>query len=594
MDLDVNKRRMAIPLPRSHVRLLDGPVRDRQSLNGRYLLQLDPDRLLHNFRVNAGLPSSATPLGGWENPACGLRGHFTGHYLSACAAMYAATGEVAFKARLDEMLAGLAACQQRDGYLSAFPATEFDTLEAKFAGVWAPYYTLHKILAGLIDAHRDAGCDRALPMAVALGDWVVGRMARLSAATLDPMLRTDQLNPANEYGGIGVALYDLHAITGEGRYLTTAHAFDRGWFLGPLVEGQDRLAGLHANTHIPQALAAARRYDLTGDAAFRRAVEFFWDRTAGQRSYVNGGSSGPRPDRRERSEGGEHWPDAGRLGGTLTPKINESCVVHNMLRLTDAVAAWSDDPRHADFRERAWLNSVLAVQDPAAPGRYLYSHPLAGGSRKVYGDPDQTFWCCYGTSVEAFGRLADGIYFAADDALHVRQFVASEADWSERGVRLLQTTDFPYEPATRLTVRVAAPVEFTLVVRVPGWAQGPTCRVNGEGVPIAGGRVTIRRRWSDGDRIELSLPMSMSVETLPGDPTMAAFVYGPVVLAAASPHAPELGVPPSRAAALTTVTDPARLRFAVPLVSGHVVPLVPLNEIVDEPYGVYFKTPEEH
>ncbi len=583
---------MAAALPRSRVRLLDGPALRRQTLNGRYLLGLDPDRLLHNFRANAGLPSTAVPLGGWENPACGLRGHFTGHYLSACAAMYAATGEEPFRARLDQMLDGLRACQAGDGYLSAFPTIEFDTLEATFGGVWAPYYTLHKILAGLIDAHVDGRSGRALPMAVALGAWVARRVGRLPPATLEPMLRTDDLNPSNEYGGIGVALYDLHRITGEPRFLTAAQTFDRAGFIDPLATGEDRLAGLHANTHLPQGLAAARRYDLTGDDRYRRAAEHLWDRTAGHRSYVNGGSSGPRPDRRERSEGGEHWPDADRLAGTLTPRINESCVTHNMLRLTDAVAAWSDDPRHADFRERAWLNAVLPVQHPTTPGGYLYSHPLAGGSRKVYGDADQTFWCCYGTSVEAFGRLADGIYWGSADALHVRGFVASEAAW--RGVRLVQQTAFPYEPGSRLTVHVDAPTELTLVVRVPTWADGPTCRLNGDAVPIDQGRVAIRRRWSDGDRVELTLPMSVRVETLRGDPTLAAFVYGPVVLAAASPHAPELGVPPSRASGLVATVDPARLRFAVPLVSGHVVPLVPLNEIVDEPYGVYFKTPEEH
>ena len=229
------------PLPRTHVRLLPGPIKRRQDLNGQYLLQLDPDRLLHNFRVNAGLPSTAVPLGGWENPACGLRGHFTGHYLSACAAMHQATGDEAFKHRLDEILAGLSQCQAKLGgsYLSAFPATEFDTLEQKFGGVWAPYYTLHKILAGLIDAHH-AGANQALPMAVALGGWVKHRVVRLPTETLEPMLRTDNLNPSNEYGGIGVAMYDLYAIARNPSQLAAAKLFDREWFIAPLAEGRGR------------------------------------------------------------------------------------------------------------------------------------------------------------------------------------------------------------------------------------------------------------------------------------------------------------------------------------------------------------------
>jgi DUF1680 family protein len=584
---------MTSPLPRAHVRLLAGPLGQRQALNGRYLLQLDADRLLHNFRANAGLPSTAVPLGGWENPACGLRGHFTGHYLSACAAMFAATGDARFTTRLDELLTGLRACQAAlgDGYLSAFPITEFDTLEARFGGVWAPYYTLQKILAGLIDAHRDAARPMARDMAVALGDWVARRLARLLAETLEPMLRTDQLNPANEFGGIGAAMYDLFALTGRPEHLSAAHTFDRDWFLAPLADGQDRLAGLHANTHLPQGIAAARRFDLTGDDRARRAARQLWERTALDRSYVNGGSSGPRPDHRERSEGGEHWPDAGRLGGTLTPKINESCVTHNMLRLTDAVANWSDDPRPADFRERARLNAVAGTQHPTEPGGYLYNLPLAGGSRKVYGDADGTFWCCYGTGVEAFARLADGAYATEGDALHVRQFIASEVAWGD--VRLVQTTGFPYEQATRLTVHVAVPAEFALNLRVPTWAAGAACRVNGQPVPTDGGRALVRRRWADGDVLELTLPMSVHVEPLPGDPTLIAFLHGPVVLAARTPHAPELGVPGSRAVGLATPVDVGRLRFQVTLVSGVVVPLVPLSEIVDEAYGVYFKVPEE-
>ena len=265
-----------------------------------------------------------------------------------------------------------------------------------------------------------------------------------------------------------------------------------------------------------------------------------------------------------------------------------------MLGLTDAISQWSDDLRHAEFRERAFINSVLAVQHPGGPGMYLYSHPLSAGSRKVYGDGEQTFWCCYGTSVEAYGRPGDGIYFITTDSLHVRQFVASEATWSERGVHLVQDTKFPYEPRTRLTIHVDKPVEFALVVRVPKWANGATCNLNGEKIGHTGSQpMLLHRIWSDGDVVTLTLPMTMRVEQLPGDPTHYAFVYGPTVLAARAPHAPELGVVGSKAAALVRPVNPSKLHFTVPLVSGHFVDLVPVNEIVDEPFGVYFKTPVE-
>jgi uncharacterized protein len=258
---------MSIPFPRTAVRLLDGPMRDRQTRNGEYLLAIGADRLLHNFRTNAGLASAAEPLGGWESPRCGLRGHFTGHALTGLAQHVAGTGDPRFKSMLDTLVDGLDECQRAlgDGYLAAFPSTEFDTLERTFGGVWAPYYTLHKILAGLIAAATDGQNARATAIACRLGDWIVTRMARLAPETIERMLRTDQFNPANEYGGIGEALYDLSELAGDPRYRRTAKLFDREWFLAPLAAGEDRLAGLHANTHIPQGLAAARRYELEGD-----------------------------------------------------------------------------------------------------------------------------------------------------------------------------------------------------------------------------------------------------------------------------------------------------------------------------------------
>jgi DUF1680 family protein len=226
---------------------------------------------------------------------------------------------------------------------------------------------------------------------------------------------------------------------------------------------------------------------------------------------------------------------------------------------------------------------VPGTQHPTTCGAYIYSHPLAGGSRKVFGDAEGTFWCCYGTGVEAFARLSDGIYFLDDDRIHVRQFVASEAVWTDRGIRIVQTTKFPYEPGTRLTIYTQRSTEFEIRVRIPIWARGATCSVNGiDFLPVALGGVLVRRRWKDGDVIELTLPMSLRSEQLPGDPSMHAFLYGPVVLAARTPHSPELGVPGPTAAHLITPTDLRRLHFQMTLVSGVVVPLVPLGEIVDE------------
>ena len=583
--------------PREAVRLLDGPVKDRQSLAARYLLELDVDRLLHNFRCNAALPSSAKPLGGWESPSCGLRGHFTGHYLSACARMFAATGDDQFKARIDTLVVELERCQAAlgDGYLAAFPQSAFDTLEREFGGggIWAPYYTIHKILAGLLDAHRYGRNDKAIEVATRLGNWVASRVARVSSEALDPMLCTSSLNPLNEYGGIGEALYDLHSITSKPAFLNTARIFDRDWFLSPLMSRQDELAGLHANTHIPQVLAAARRYEFTSDHRYRQAVEYFWEQTALARSYVNGGSSGPRPDRKERSDGGEHWPNAHQLAKTLTPKINESCVVHNMLRLTDVLFRWSQKSEYANFRERAWLNSVLCMQHPQHCGSYIYSHPMAAGSRKVFGDFDNTFWCCYGTTIEAFAGLADGIYFCDEQTLWINQFVASEVTWARKDVRLTQRTNFPQEQQTSLSVHCTAPAEFTMKLRVPTWVVGARCTLNGQEMASGAdgsGYITITRNWRNGDTIELTLPMTLRTEAMPDETSVIAFLFGPIVLAAQTPHGLELASGAPDAPQLVRAADSAWPSLQIRLGCGADVPLVPLSEIVDQAFGIYFKT----
>jgi DUF1680 family protein len=589
---------MLTPLPRSFIRLLDGPLLRQQALNTQYLLSLDPDRLLHSFRVQAGLPSSAAPYGGWEHPDCGLRGHFVGHYVAACAMGSSATGDAALRERAERIVEGLAECQAAmgTGYLSAFPMTEFDRLEREFGGAWAPYYTLHKILAGLIVAHREAGIPNALPTAVRLGAWVARRMAAVPPEHLEPLLSTKEPNPLNEFGGIGESLYDLWALTGNADFLHTARVFDRDSFLAPLMQERDELTGLHTNTHIPQVLAAARRYELTGEPSYRRAAEFFWSRTALARSFANGGSSGPRPGGGEKSPGAEHWPPPFEQGRYLSPKINESCVSHNMLRLTDRLFSWDPRFEYAEFRERTFTNSVMSMQHPHRIGGYLYHHPLTPQSRKEFGKPEGDFWCCYGTCVEAFASPADGVYYTQPEALWVTQFVPSRAVWRERGVSVEVRTDLPEHGAVTLSVSSPTPTEFTLSVRIPGWTRGATCRVLGNGeacaIPISapGGFLHLRRRWSDGDRLQLDFPMSLRFEPLPGGEGRLAFFRGPQLLAARSDAPLDLAALPSADCdCIREQQDQTTIRLA----DGSEVPLVPIRSIADEPFGAYFRpTPD--
>jgi len=565
----------------SQVRLGEGPCREAQEANRRYLHALDAERLLYNFRCNAGLSAPGQPLGGWEAPDCEVRGHFVGHYLSACALMYASTGDEQLRAKAEGMVAELAKCQQAlgGGYLSAFPESFWARLESMQQPPWAPYYTIHKIMAGLRDVHRYCGSAQALQVLRGMASYFEGRRQRLSGWQWDQVLGV-------EFGGMSEVLHDLYALTGERQHLELAHAFDRASFLGPLAlepvrppsAGHDNLTGLHANTHIPVVCGAARHYELTGDERYRRAVSFFWERVVGTRCYATGGTSQA-----------EHWGEPGRLADTLAADNQESCTTYNMLKLTRYLLRWTGEARYADYYERAYYNGILGTQQPVT-GMLAYFLPLAAGSAKSYGTPEASFWCCYGTGIESFAKLGDSIYCHDGQGLYVNLFIASTLDWRERGVRLEQVTRFPEEQGTTLIFHTGQPVRLALRLRVPAWARGAQVRVNGEAGrarPRPGRYLCLEREWREGDRVELRLPMSLQAEPMPDDPELAAITYGPLVLAgladgerhflADSKHL-DTWIKPVAGQPLTfrTVGQPADLT------------LVPLHRVVDERYGVYW------
>ncbi|HEX4964800.1 MAG TPA: beta-L-arabinofuranosidase domain-containing protein [Thermoanaerobaculia bacterium] len=506
------------PLELSRIRLRPGPFLDAAEVNRRFVLGLDPDRLLHTFRITAGLPSSAEPLGGWERPDNELRGHFTGHYLSACALMSASLGDDAVKARGDLMVSELAKCQKAlgSGYLSAFPEEFFDRLR-EGQPVWAPWYTLHKIMAGLLDMHVHAGNTQALEVLKGMAGWT-GRWVRPLGET--HMARVLE----REYGGMNEVLYNLSAVTGDEGHRELAHHFDHERIFAPLAAGRDELKGLHANTTIPKIIGAARRYELTGEMRYRQIAEYFWREVTGRRAYCTGGSSN-----------GEGWEsEPGTLAAELSGYTQECCVTYNLLKLTGHVFTWTADPACADYTERALFNGILGTQHPA-DGSKLYYVPLAAGYWKLFGTPLQDFWCCTGSGSESFAKLTESIYFQDDKGLYVNQLVASELDWKEKGVRLVQDTRFPAEETTTLTLRMARPAAFALRLRVPYWAtHGGTVKLNGrtlEGFAAPSGYFVLDRTWKDGDRVELTLPMSLHLEPLPGDESQEAILYGPLVLA---------------------------------------------------------------
>ena len=589
----------ARPFPLRQVRLLDSPFRAALEKNREYLDSLEPDRLLHTFRRNAGLPSSAEPLGGWEDPTVEVRGHFTGHFLSGCALMFAATGDERIRAKAEAIVAELAKCQQTvgTGYLSAFPTELFDRLRDG-KKVWVPWYTYHKLLAGLLDLHTLCGSRQALEVAVRAADWARQWTDPLGPEHIQRILEV-------EHGGMIEALANLAAATGERKYLELSHRFDHAKFFDPLAAGRDQLKGLHVNTQIPKVIGAARRYELTGDARDRAIAEYFWRQVTGHRAYCTGGVSNR-----------EHWrSDPDQLAAELSATTQECCCTYNLLKLTRHLFGWTADARVADYYERALLNGILGTINPR-DGLTMYYVPLASGYWKIWGRPRTSFWCCTGSGVESFSKLADSIYFRDDRGLFVNLFVASELDWAEKGVKVRQETQFPDQPRTRLVFDCARPLRLAVRVRVPYWTSGMTLAVNGKPAPGSprDGYWTVEREWKRGDTLAAELPMHLHAHPMPDDATVQAMMYGPLVLAGdlgAEGLTEEMrhGDPKQLVASHYLVGEPVQapaLRAAGKLDAwirpagdgplafrtrgqARDVALLPLNRIVDQRYAVYWK-----
>ncbi len=575
------------------VRILGGPFKHAMDLDHQYLLSLDPDRLLHNFRVNAGLPSSAKPLGGWEAPDSEVRGHFVGHYLSACAQMYAATGDEKLKANATYVITELAKCQKAlgNGYLSAFPETFIDRVET-LKPVWAPWYTVHKILAGLIDNYSLCDNKQALDMAIRMGDWAKHRMDKLSDDQMQRMLE-------NEQGGINEGLANLYAITGKKEYLALSERFNHHAVIDPLARREDALDGLHANTQIPKIIGAARQYELTGDPKLQTTASFFWDVVTRDRSYVIGGNSD-----------GEHFSPKAHLSAYLSPTTTETCNTYNMLKLTHHLFTWDPKAHYADYYERALFNHILASQDPD-DGMMCYYVPLHSGSRKQYSTPNDSFWCCTGTGVENHARYGDSIYYhEGGQGLYVNLFIDSKLDWKSRGITVRQETRFPEEGLSHLAFTCARPTRMAVHIRRPAWATSEFhVLVNGKEDMAAvspSSYAVISRTWKTGDRVEIRMPMGLHTEAFKDNANRLAFLYGPIVLSAewnggaqlpvivSAGHDVQDGVTPVQNKTLTFTGEPGVFK-AVGEPSGEKLTFKPFYATYKTSYVVYWDvfTPEQ-
>lgn len=624
--------------PLAAVRLLDGPFLANQRRTLNYLLFLDPDRMLHTFRRNYGRPSAARPIGGWEAPDMMVRGHTTGHLLSGLALSYANTGDPRARAAGEYLVSQLAQLQKlaplagyAPGYLSAFPESFFDLLEAG-KHVWSPYYMIHKYLAGMIDQYQLAGVGQALDVAVRLADWVDRRTARLSYPHMQRVLE-------NEFGGLPESLANLYRITGSERYLRTAQRFYHARFLDPLAAGEDRLRGEHCNVSVPKVIASLRMWEETGEAKYRDIAQNFWQIATQHHSYVIGGQGNH-----------EHWGEPDVIAGALSNYTCEGCVTYNMLKLT-RLLHFHDQARVdlVDQYERGLFNLMLGTQDPDSPhGFVCYYTGLSAGAFKQQplnyfpgGDPDlyatdyDTFTCDNATGLESQVKFADTIYSRDARGVFVNLFIPSEVRCADQGITLRQTTGFPDDPVVRLTV-VRGTAPMLLRVRVPGWVAGtPEVVLNGTLIrnavvpagsaartgrtrqaasAAAGGWVVVSRHWRPGDQLTVTFPMRLTFTPAPDDPSVHAVSYGPVVLAglygaryaatgpvAGSASAPSTdspggsspaGVPPlpslDASSVRRTAANPMTFEATA---DAQRITLVPVARAQHKPFTVYWQAP---
>jgi len=505
------------PFNLKQVRLLDGPFKRAMELDRKYLHDLDSDRLLHMFRITASLPSSAEPLGGWEKRE--LRGHTMGHYLSACALMYASTGDEKLKAKADAIVAELRKCQEalRNGYLSAFPEEGIKKVIYGTGSWWAPWYTLHKIYAGLLDMYNHCGNEQALEIAEGMAAWAKKHLDNLTEEQTQRMLNV-------EFGGMNEVFCNLYAVTKNPDHLALAQRFDHKVIFEPLAHFQDKLTRLHVNTQVPKIIGAAREYELTSEQYYYNIAIFFWDQVVKARSYCTGGTSNH-----------EHWrTEPYVLAKELGPATQETCCTYNMLKLTRHLFCWHPNPEYADYYERALFNSILSTQDPET-GMMMYFVPLASGYWKIFNTPYDSFWCCTGTGIENHAKYGDSIYFHDENGVYVNLFIASELNWLEKGVRIRQETNFPEEEGTTLVIKTGKPIKLALRIRIPYWATKPvTIRINDKKQKIRSkpsSYVTLTRKWKNGDRVKIDMPMSLHLHRMPDDPGLATIMYGPLVMA---------------------------------------------------------------
>ncbi len=540
--------------PLSSVRLLDSPFKKAQQTDMDYILKMDMDKLLAPYRTEAGLKPKKESYGNWENS--GLNGHIGGHYVSALADMYAATGDAEMHRRLNYMIDELELCQNAagDGYIGGVPKGRIfwkSISEGKVEaldGQWVPFYNIHKVYAGLVDAYVVAGNKKAKGMLVKYCDWLYNLTSKLSDDQLQIILR-------QEHGGMNEALADAYEITGDKKYLTLATRFSHRAILNPLLHGKDSLTGLHANTQIPKVIGFMEIAKLENNKEWAGAADYFWNTVTHNRSVSFGGNSVR-----------EHFNPSDDFSSLVEDREGpESCNSYNMLKLTKQLFLANPKGNYMDYYERTLYNHILSTQNP--DGGFVYFTPIRPQHYRVYSQPQDGMWCCVGTGMENHGKYGDMIYAHNAKDVYVNLFIPSTLTWKDKGITVEQTNNFPYKQSTDIKILLKKAAKFGLHFRYPSWVKQGELKVlvNGKqekSLKLSNSYIDINRKWKDGDIVTLLLPMETKAEQLPDKSQFVSFVHGPIVLAAATGTANMDGL----------LADDSRM--------GHIAhgPLYPMND----------------
>ncbi|HEX5152471.1 MAG TPA: beta-L-arabinofuranosidase domain-containing protein [Parafilimonas sp.] len=511
------------------VRLIDNsPFKHAMEIDGGYMLSLSADRLLNRFYKNSGLQPKDSAYGGWESE--GLSGHTLGHYLSACSMMYASTGDARFKQRVDYIVDELVKCQvaRKTGYIGAIPKEDsifykvqkgdIKTGGFDLNGGWSPWYTVHKVMAGLVDAYLYCDNSKALDAVIKMADWTGMIVDPLTDEQRQKMLKC-------EYGGMNDVLANIYAITGNKKYLDLSYKFYDDFVMQPLAEGRpDPLAGKHSNTNIPKAIGSARQYELTASKSDETIANRAWNILVNDHSYVTGGNGNY-----------EYLGQPDKLNDALSDNTAESCCIYNMLKLTGHLFSWQPNAELMNYYERALYNDILASQNPNN-AMMLYFEPLRMGAKKEFSDSTNTFTCCVGSGMENHAKYTEDIYFeGADGSLYINLFIPSQLNWKDKNVVITQHTAYPENGTTSIMFSTKKSIAFPVKIRQPWWAKNDAViKVNDKiykAEKDANGFLVVNKKWNGNDKIDIAFEMSLYTESMPDNNNRVALLYGPLVLA---------------------------------------------------------------